>query len=133
MSIGIHGHGTTLAIGGTTIGNIISISGPEEARDSIDISTMESTNKWREFIPGMLDAGEVTAEVNFDGTTTSALLAAQLTQSAQAIVITFSDTDTATITGSGFITSLGHAIPFDDKVTQSVGMKFTGSLAYASA
>ena len=133
MSTGIHGHGTTLSIGGTTVGNIISISGPNQTRDSIDISTMDSANKNREFIPGMLDAGECTFDLNFDGTTVSSLLAAQLTQTSQAIIITMSDTDTATWTGNGFITSLGHAIPFDDKVTQSVGIKFTGALTYAAS
>ena len=133
MSTGIHGHGTTLTIGGTAVGNIMSISGPNITRDSIDISTMDSTSKMREFIPGMIDNGEVSVDLNFDGTTISALLAAQLTATAQAIVITMSDTDTATWTGTGFITSLGHAIPFDDKVTQSVGLKFTGALTYAAA
>lgn len=134
MSVGLHGHGCTLTIGGTAVGNITSISGPSIKRDAIDISTMDSTQKYREFIPGMIDAGEVTAELNYDGTTTvSKFLADQLTASAQAIVITFSDSDTATWTGSGFITSLGHTIPFEDKITQSVGIKLTSTLVHATA
>ena len=133
MSTGIHGHGTTLSIGGTTVGNITSISGPDQSRDAIDISTMDSTNKWREYIPGMIDAGEVSVDLNFDGTTVSTLLQAQLTQTAQTILITFSDSDTATWSASGFITSLGHAIPFDDKVSQTVGMKFTGAATFSAS
>ena len=132
-SAGIHGHGATLSIGGTTVANITSISGPEIARDSIDISTMDSPTKHREFIPGMIDSGEITAELNYDGTTVAALLKAQTTASASAIVVTIPDgdgtTNKSTYTGTGFITSLGHAIPFDDKVTQSVGIKLTSRLA----
>ena len=140
MSTGIHGHGTTLAYHGTTVGNIISIGGPDQSRDPIDISTMGSTDKWREFIPGMADAGELTFECNFDGTTVSSMLNTQLdatytrtTATTNNVVVTFSDTDTATFTCDGFITALGHAIPFDDKVTQSVTIKLDGSPTFAAA
>lgn len=133
MSAGIHGHGSTLSIGGTAVGNITSISGPEISRDPLDISTMDSGTKHREFIPGMIDSGEITAELNYDGTTIATLLKNQTTASAAAIVITIPDgdgtTNKSTYTGSGFITSLGHAIPFEDKVTQSVGIKLTSTLA----
>ena len=67
MSDGTHGHGSSLAVGGTTIANIISIAGPNQTRDPIDISTFDSTSAFREFIPGMLDPGEYTLELNYDG------------------------------------------------------------------
>lgn len=132
-STGIHGHGATLSIAATAVGNIISIAGPDMSRDSIDISTMDSPTKHREFIPGMIDSGEITAELNYDGTTVATLLKNQMTASAQAIVVTIPDgdgtTNKSTYTGTGFVTSLGHAVPFDDKVTQSVGIKLTSTLA----
>jgi len=139
MSDGILGHGTSLKVSAntavttvTTIGNIISISGPNGTRDSIDISTMDSTTKFREFIPGMLDAGEVTFECNYDGTAagTAAELDALKTNDAQYYHITFNDHTTeaskSDVYCKGFITALGHAIPFDGKVTQSVTVKFSG-------
>ena len=130
MSDGTHGHGTSLSCGGTAVGNIISLSGPDQSRDSIDISTMDSTSKWREFIPGMIDAGEVTLDLNYDGSAagTANLLAAHLTSTAETWLVTFPDT--STWSSSGFMTALGHAIPFDDKITQSVTVKFTGSPTY---
>ena len=57
MSDGMIGHGTVLTIGGVTIGNVISISGPDQTRASVDITTMDSTGKWMEFIPGLIDGG----------------------------------------------------------------------------
>jgi len=130
MSDGTLGHGTILAIGAATIGNITSISGPNISRDSIDISTMDSTNKWREFIPGMLDAGEVTFDVNYDGAdgATANDLNAALAAAASTILITC--IDTSTFSCSGFVTALGTAIPFDDKITQSVTIKLTGAMTY---
>lgn len=132
MSDGIHGYGASLSIGGTDVGNIISISGPDQARDSIDISTMDSSNKFREFIPGMLDSGEITVELNYDGTAagTADALNTLKTASALTVLVTFQGTATSTFSCSGFITALGHAIPFDDKVTQSLGLKLTGSATY---
>ena len=137
MSDGIQGSGVSLSIGGTAVGNIISVGGPDQSRDSIDISTMDSIEKFREFIPGMIDAGEITAELNYDATTISVLLQAQLTASADTIVVGFGDGLTTavgpTFTCPGFMTALGAALPFDDKMTQTISLKFTGKPTYAIA
>jgi len=142
MSDGIHGHGTALTVNDgvntTTIGNIVTITGPDEARDPIDISTMESTSKSREFIPGMLDGGEASFEINYDGTAAGSADALNTlkTASAQTWTITFNDALDASHTDSswasaGFITGLGFAAPFDDKATQTVTLKFTGVPTYS--
>ncbi len=152
MSDSLHGHGATLLLGGTVatnctaVGNIISIGGPEMSRDSLEISTMESAGKFREFIPGLLDAGEVTMEVNYDGTAagTANFLQGRLTAtlvpvptnptSQTLVVLRFYDHATAASRSNwvcpGLVTGLGHAIPFDDKVTQSVTVKLTGQPTY---
>ena len=135
MSVAKHGHGITLT-GGTVgaVGNIISISGPDQSRDSIDISTMDSTSKAREFIAGLWDAGEVSVELNYDGTnvaTANSLSTAFQLGTAETWTIVFPDT--STWAASGFITSLGHAIPHDDKVTQSLTIKFTGVATFTDA
>ena len=134
---GTHGHGTTLKFAGaTTILNIISITGPNQARDSIDISTMDSTDKWREFIPGMLDAGELTFEVNYDAVSGSTAddLNTLLTATAETVTVTFAPTNaTSSWACSGFITALGFATPFDEKITQPVTIKFTGAPTYTDA
>ena len=142
MSAGILGHGATLTVDATTnftagslttIGDITSMGGPDHARDSIDKSTMDSTNKWREFIPGMLDGGEVSVDLNYDGAAAgeASKLNAYLTNATQYWRITLYDHTTASnrsrITFAGFMTKLGHAIPFDDKVTQSMTLKVDGA------
>jgi predicted secreted protein len=141
MSDGFHGHGAVLTVNDatntTTVGNIISIGGPSQARDPIDISTVDSASKFREFVPGMLDAGEVTMEINYDGTAagTADKLNTLKTATAMTWTVTIDDAATTAQTNSswacaGFVTALGHAIPFDDKVTQSVTIKCTGLPTY---
>jgi len=143
MSDSLHGHGasvllssTTHPTNGTAIGNIISIGGPELARDAVDISTMDSTSKYREFLPAMLDSGEITIEINYDGTAlgTANLLQSYIGSNATAIVIRFGDHTTPSSESHwdclGMITGLGNAIPFDDKVTQSVTIKLSGVATY---
>ncbi len=139
MSDGTHGHGTTLT-GGTAglIGNIISMSGPNQTRDSIDISTMDSANKWREFIPGMLDAGEMTFEINYDGVSEQTAndlntALADATPETWTIVFAGSAATYGQWACSGFVTALGFGSPFDDKLTQSVTIKFTGEPTYTDA
>lgn len=131
-STGIHGHGSSLA-GGTVgdVGSIISMSIDGMTRDAIDISTMDSDSKFREFISGMADAGEITVEVNYngaDGATANDLSTAY--QLGDAEEWTFTLQDTSKVVAQGFITSLGIAVPFDDKITQSFTIKLTGVPVY---
>ena len=137
MSDGTHGAGTTLKIAiasatssSTTIGNITNV-GNTQTRDTIDISTMDSTSKFREFIAGMADAGELTFTCNYDGS--AAGTANDLSTFYQAgtvynTLVTFPDASTWTC--NGLFSSLGHAIPFDDKISQDVTIKLTGVPTY---
>lgn len=130
MSDGTHGHGTTLA-GATagTIGNIQNIAGPTIQVDDIDISSMDSTNKWREFIPGMKDAGELVFTVNYDG---SASGNADALNTAIGVVDTWTVTfsDGSTWACSGYLKNLGTTSEFEGKITQDVTIKLSGAPTY---
>ena len=145
MSDGIHGHGTKLGVVAltnvsnatnlthwTTIGNITTITGPGQARDPIDISTMDSTSKFREFIPGMSDAGEITCDLNYDGTAAGSAndLNTLYKSTATDLIWRVTLPDTSYYQSNGFVTGLGHAIPFDDKVSQSLTLKLSGVPTY---
>jgi predicted secreted protein len=91
---------------------------------------MGSADKWREFITGMQNAGEFSADVIYDGTTNVNLLAVEFTNPTAYWKITVNDHTTAAscskIVCAGFVTALGHSIPYDDKVAQNVTVKLTG-------
>lgn len=122
---GTHGKGTTLA-GGTAgaIGYITNIS-INETMETIDITSMD--DDYREFIASWKDAGEITFTCNYDGSASGVadkLHTAYATATAEVWTVTFPDA--STFACSGLITSLGTAIPFDDKITQDVTIKLTG-------
>ena len=138
-----HGHGAVLTTdattnfsASTTIGQVVSISGPNHSRDSIDVSNMDSTNKWREFLNGMLDAGELSGDVVYDGTTYASAMADQFTNTTNYWKINVMDGTNAAASSSiycaGFLTSLGHSIPYDDKISQSFTIKLTGVPVFAA-
>ncbi len=158
MSDGEHGHGsiiyaslTTDPTNMTAIGNVISITGPTQTRDAIEKSTMDSTSKFREFIPGMLDAGEITFDVNYDGSASGDAVFLGGTNASTGLLKTnntaliytigfYDGTDTTAVANiyshstwqsKGLMTALGHGIPFDDKIIQSVALKLTGVPTYA--
>jgi len=128
MSEGMSGYGSALAGATTdTVGNIISIEVAGQTRDSIDISTMDSTSAHREFVAGLADVGELTATLNYDGSSVgigSALNVAFAGGTAELWTVTFPDT--STFAGTGFITNLSIASPRDDKITQTLSIKLTG-------
>ena len=132
MSDATTGFGTVLAgVTVGTVGNILTISGPNETRDAIDLSTADSAAQVREFMAGMIDSGEITLTVNYDGSDSgvaNALHTAFLAGTAEVWTITFKDTSTAA--ASGFITALGQTAPFDDKVTQDITIKLTAVVTY---
>jgi len=131
MSDGTLGKNTTLtgSVSGA-IGNVTSITMPTQARDPVEITTMGSTSNFREFIPGLLNAGELTFELNYDGSAggDANVLNTALTEDAETWTVVFPDT--SSFACSGFITSIGGASPMDDKITQSVTIKLTGVPTY---
>ncbi len=131
MSDALHGHGTTLTFGGTAIGEIVSISGPSLSREAIDVSNLGSANKWKEFIPGMIDAGEISMTINYTETTANVLEGTLTATAASAVIVTFPGSDT--FTGSGIVTGLGTSIETEDKISQEVTIKLTGAMVYAIA
>lgn len=132
MSDATHGHGTALAGATTgTVGNIINVALPGRTRDWIDMSTMDSTDKFREFLAGMADEGEIALEVNYDGS--DAGIANSLNTNFQAAtqeVWTITFPDTSTFACSGGISSLGVAVDFEGKITQPITIKLSGKATF---
>ena len=62
----------------TTVAEVGNITPPSFARDAQDATHTESTEGWREFIPGLKDGGEISVELNFvPDTDSTALVLAQ--------------------------------------------------------
>lgn len=49
----------------TKVAEIQDIDGPSMSKDTIEVTSQDSANGWREFIPGMRDGGEVGITANW--------------------------------------------------------------------
>jgi len=130
MSEGILGHDTTL-VGSASgpVGNIVSFGGSGRVRDAVEKTTVESTDKCKEYFAGLLDEGELTAELNYDGADGSTANALNIAlQSGDEETWTVTLADLSSFSCLGFINNLG--IPSfgapGDKVSQSLSIKLSG-------
>ena len=135
--LGIHGWGSTLA-GSTvgTIGQILKISIPTVEADAIDISTMDSTDKWQSFIPGMINAGQLDVDLAYYKTDAKIILD-EIGGTVETWTITLNDetsvlTSPSTFACSGYIKGVGNAIPFEDKVTSTITIKLSGAPTFTA-
>jgi len=140
MSDSILGIGTQLQLGDgegpevfTTVAEVQSINGPSLSTNAVEVTNMDSPDKYMEFIPGLRDAGEISFEINylFDNAThgkDTGIL--QDFDDAETKVrnwkIIFPDTGSTTWDFSGFVTEFTMNDPVEDKITASLTIKITG-------
>jgi hypothetical protein len=115
------------------VGGITGITGPNAANSEIDITDLQSTAK--EFIPGLLDNGNLTFEGNFDPADPGQanMQIDQRARTKKKWVIAFNDASSYQIVGDGYITNFSPSIATDDKVSLSGTIRITGGVTGATA
>jgi hypothetical protein len=130
---GVSAYGSTMKVtigtATTTVGQITKVGWSPGGMTDIDISTMSGDNKWKQFIPGMIEAGEFSADVNFEDAQNTALISVVgVTGTWQ---INFND-GTASSSSSrfacvGYLKPFGFDGPMDSNpITQSLTIKLSG-------
>ena len=116
----------------TSLAEVNSITGPSMTRAFIDVTSLDSTGGYREFITGFRDAGTISLKMNF--TTASYAFMKEDFQKveANAYQIVLSDTGLSTLEFEGLVTELPLSIPTDDKITADVTIKITGEVIFVS-
>ena len=114
------------------IAEVNSISGPSMSRDTIDVTSLDSTGGYREFIAGFRDPGTVQLNMNFTRTTFDLMKTDFESDTAQNYEIFLSDTEGTSLEFVGLVTELPVEITTDDKVTSSVTIKITGQVTVNS-
>jgi len=105
--------------------------------DSVEVTSHDSADYYKEFIPGLIDAGDVVLEGNFDYTDTAAqhaMITDANSRTSRTGVITFPSATGSTWTFTGFVTSvkIGDA-PVDNVVPFTATVKVTGKPTFAVA
>lgn len=124
---GYFGNGGEFSVGATTVSELTSITAPGLSADTIDVTTHNSSTRFREFVKGLIDAGEVAVEGNFNYTDYAVVYGAMATTSLQSITVTVPTSPSNTIFAcNGMLTGLEVEDPHDDKVGFSATIKITG-------
>ena len=132
MSNAFAGVGTVFNREGSPIAEVNSITGPGMTRDFIDVTSLDSTGGYREFIAGFRDGGTVVLNMNFTIATWGLMKDDFENDAAVAYSIVLPDSNGTTISFNGLVTECPVTIPTDDKVTADVTIKVTGEVVVDS-
>lgn len=115
----------------TTIAEITSVTPPALSKDSVEVTNMDSPQRFREFIPGLKDGGEVTVEVNWlpgDPThdASSGYVAQFMDDDNHNFQIDIASQPRVTWAFRGHISSISPEAPLDDKLSNTIVIKVSG-------
>ena len=118
--------------GWVNIAEINSISGPTMTRDTIDVTSLDSTGGYREFITGFRDGGTVQLTMNFTRDSIDTMKTDFEADDLQNYEIVLPDVENTTLEFEGLVTELPLEIPPDDKITMTVSIKISGEVTLNS-
>ncbi len=110
------------------LAEINSITGPGMSRDTIDVTSLDSTGGYREFITGFRNPGTVTLAMNFTRDTYDLMKTDFESDSLQNYEILLSDVENTSLEFEGLVTELPLSIPADDKITADVTIQISGQV-----
>ena len=108
------------------IAEINSISGPSKSRETIDVTSLDSTDGYRQFIGSFRDAGTVTLNMNFTRATYEIMNNDFESEEHQNYEIVLPDEETTSLEFEGLVTELPLEVAADDKTTADVTIKVSG-------
>lgn len=111
-----------------TISEINSITGPTMTRTTIDVTSLDSTGGYREYIDGFREAGTVSLSMNFTDTGYNALLEDFESAIPCNYRILLPNDESTTLAFVGLVTELPIDIKPDDKVTNNCTIRITGGV-----
>jgi len=114
------------------VAEINSITGPSMSRDTIDVTSLDSTGGYREFITGFRNAGTVVLAMNFTRETYEQMLSDFEDNTIQNYQIVLPDEENTGLDFEGLVSELPLTIPADDKVTADVTIQVTGKVYVSS-
>jgi len=109
-----------------SIAEIIGIDGPNKTKDTIEVTTLLSTDRYKEFLGELKDGGTVALDMNFSNATYDIMSTDFEDNDTNNYAIVFIDTDRSAFELVGILTELGLGTAVGDKVSAPVTIKVTG-------
>ena len=109
-----------------TIGEVIEVTPPNPSRDSVETTHTSNADRWRTFIPGLIDGGELSIEINYvPGSTADDNIMTDLNSSSvKNYKVLFVSGESIIV--PAFITGIEPGVPIDDRMTATVTFKVAG-------
>lgn len=119
---------TTLKIGSplVLVAEITNSSGPDEVREIIDITTLNSPGGRREKITGLRDGGQISLDLNFTRVGFDVFQDEMSTEIVTPYEVKYNDAGQTTFSGNALVVTQGRATSLGDRVTMSVVLEITG-------
>lgn len=117
--------------GGSTwveVDEITNISPPAFSSDTPDATHMKSPNRTREFISGLIDAGEASMTINYIPGSDSDVLLKGLQVAGTRFAARETYPNGVTSTYTGLVSGLTAAVPLDDKMSMDVTIKVASAV-----
>jgi|HigsolmetaAR203D_1030402.scaffolds.fasta_scaffold12346_4 predicted secreted protein len=115
------------------IGEATDISGPEQERDTIEVTSHQSPDGFREWVGGLSDGGEVSFEVRYDPALHNVLQDDFADPQPRNYRIVLPDPPGGIWNFRAFITAMGMAFPMEDAMSCSFTFKVTGKPEFEEA
>jgi hypothetical protein len=111
-----------------TTGELTQVNGPSFAADAVEATHMESPSRFREFVEGLRDAGELSGELNYvPASVGMGLLVAQLGRTAHyRIVEPGGESPAKVVESDGILTGFEVQAPVADKMVAAITLKLSG-------
>lgn len=114
------------------IAEVVSIGGPKPTRETIDVTSLDSTGGYREFIGSLRDGGAVDLTLNFRRDSYEIMKADFESDVLQSYQIALPDDDNTVLEFTGLVTDIPLNIQMDDKITVEVSIKISGQVTLDS-
>lgn len=115
-----------------SIAEVTNISGPGMERDLIEVTSLDSTGGFKEFITGFKDGGEVAVTMNYTRAGLNAFKADFDSDESQNYQIVLPDEDNTSLEFQGLCKSLPLTLEVASQITMEVTLKVTGEVTINS-
>jgi predicted secreted protein len=117
----------------TTIAEVTKISISGSKADLADVTNMDSPSNFREFLPTLLDSGEIKAEMNFiPGDATQAAVLADFNGQVLSPWQIVLPNSLGSFTFNAYVTTEDVDLPIDKQGTRSFTLKVTGPVTFTA-
>lgn len=110
----------------TQVANLLSFTPPEKSRSSIDNTTLDGTDLYKTFEPGMIDAGEVSLQLVWNQADAQQDALDADFESSALVYYRIKYPNDVTVDYYGFITGIGGTVEIEGRIAKTVKFKISG-------